>query len=552
MYEELANLLLPNVTKEVSYFEEKYKARELKEGEVVTRFAPSPTGFVHLGLLYGAMVNRIYTDTNGGVFYLRIEDTDKKREIENGIEGIVKALADYEILHDEGAVTETEEKGEYGPYKQSDRKEIYQTYVKELLRQGKAYPCFCHEEDLEALRVEQEKLKVRTGYYRSFAKCRSLTIEEIKRKIENGEKYIIRLKSNGDYDRKIKIKDGIKGELEFPENDQDVVILKSDGLPTYHFAHAVDDHLMRTTHVIRGDEWLSSLPLHVQLFTMLGFKVPKYVHIAPIMKEEDGNKRKLSKRKDPEASVSYYTEQGIPVIAVKEYLYNLANSNFEQWRRDNPQKPLTDFEFKINKMSASGALFDVVKLLDVSKNAIARMTAQEVYDLGLQWAKLYDKELADLMERHREYTISLLNIERTGKKVRKDIAKWSDLREVLEYMYDEIFFEKDFEYVYQNINDKEEIKNILDRYIKVYSEDDDKDTWFNKIKELSGELGYAKEVKEYKANPEKYKGHVGDVSMVIRVSLTSKQMTPDLYELLKNLGKERIEKRFNKAIEEQI
>ena len=547
MYKELADLLLPEVKKDVSYYEELYKPRDLKEGEVVTRFAPSPTGFVHLGSLYVTMINRIFTNTNGGVFFLRIEDTDKKREVENGIEGILEALKDYNILPDEGAINESEEKGEYGPYKQSDRKEIYQTYVKYLIEQGKAYPCFCHEEDLEKLREEQEKLKVRTGYYRSFAKCRNLSIEEIKQKIQSGEKYIIRLKSPGDYDRKIKIKDGIKGELEFPENDQDVVILKSDGLPTYHFAHAIDDHLMRTTHVIRGDEWVSSIPLHVQLFTMLGFKVPKYIHVAPIMKEEEGNKRKLSKRKDPEAAVSYYTQQGIPVQAVKEYLYNLANSNFEQWRRDNQDKDISEFEFKINKMSASGALFDHVKLLDVSKNVIARMSAEEVYQLGLEWAKKYDNELATLMDEYKDYTINLLNIERTGKKVRKDIAKWSDLRDVLEYMYDEIFFNKDFEYVYQNITDKDEIANILKQYIEIYDVNDDKDTWFNKIKELAESLGYAREVKEYKANPEQYKGHVGDVSMVIRVALTSKQMTPDLYELLKNLGKEKIQRRFEKA-----
>ncbi len=548
MYKELADLLLPEVKKDVSYYEELYKPRDLKEGEVVTRFAPSPTGFVHLGSLYVTMINRIFTNTNGGVFFLRIEDTDKKREVENGIEGILEALKDYNILPDEGAINESEEKGEYGPYKQSDRKEIYQTYVKYLIEQGKAYPCFCHEEDLEKLREEQEKLKVRTGYYRSFAKCRNLSIEEIKQKIQSGEKYIIRLKSPGDYDRKIKIKDGIKGELEFPENDQDVVILKSDGLPTYHFAHAIDDHLMRTTHVIRGDEWVSSIPLHVQLFTMLGFKVPKYIHVAPIMKEEEGNKRKLSKRKDPEAAVSYYTQQGIPVQAVKEYLYNLANSNFEQWRRDNQDKDISEFEFKINKMSASGALFDHVKLLDVSKNVIARMSAEEVYQLGLEWAKKYDNELATLMDEYKDYTINLLNIERTGKKVRKDIAKWSDLRDVLEYMYDEIFFNKDFEYVYQNITDKDEIANILKQYIEIYDVNDDKDTWFNKIKELAESLGYAREVKEYKANPEQYKGHVGDVSMVIRVALTSKQMTPDLYELLKNLGKEKIQRRFEKAL----
>ncbi len=548
MSKELADLILPNIDKDISYYEELYKPRDLKDGEVVVRFAPSPTGFIHLGSLYISCINKLFRDTKGGVFYLRIEDTDKKREVENGISEIVNSLAQYGIVFDEGMVNEIDEIGNYGPYVQSKRKEIYQAYVKHLIGEGKAYPCFCTEDDLNSLREEQEKLKVRTGYYRSFAKCRNLTVDQMIEKIKNGEKYIIRIRSMGDYNKKIQYKDGIKGEIEFPENDQDIVILKSDGLPTYHFAHVVDDHLMRTTHVIRGDEWISSVPLHIQLFTILGFKVPKYIHVAPIMKEEYGAKRKLSKRKDPEAAVSYYTQEGIPVISVKEYLYNLMNSNFEQWRKSNQDKDLSEFEFNINKMSPSGALFDHIKLLDVSKNAIARMTAQEVYDLGLQWAKIYDVELATLMEKYKDYTINLLNIERTGKKIRKDISKWSDLREVLEYMYDEIFLSKEYEYVYQTINDKNQIANILSEYIKVYDVNDDKDTWFNKIKDISEKLGYAREVKDYKENPEKFKGHVGDVSMVIRVALTTKQMTPDLYELLKFLGKERINTRIEKCI----
>ena len=545
MSKELADLLMPNVKHDVKYYQELYKPRNLKEGEVVTRFAPSPTGFVHLGTLYTALVNRIVTDTKGGRFLLRIEDTDQKRQIENGVTQIVNAFKQYGIQIDEGMISENDSIGDYAPYKQSDRKEIYEAFVKHMIEMGKAYPCFCREEDLEEIRQEQDNLKVRTGYYRSFAKCRNLSVDEIKAKIEAGEKYIIRFRSNGNYDKKIKYKDLLRGEIEFPENDQDIVILKSDGLPTYHFAHLVDDYLMQTTHVIRGDEWISSVPLHLQLFAEAGFKAPKYAHVAPIMKEEDGGKRKLSKRKDPEAAVTYYDEQGIPVQSVKEYLYNIANSSFEDWRRQNIDKPLNEFPFQFNKMSTSGALFDGAKLTDISKNVISRMSAKEVYDLGLNWAKQYDVELADLMEKYPDYTVNLLNIERTGKKVRKDISKWSDLRQTLEYMYDEVFFEKDFEYEYQTINDKEDINNILKEYIEVYDENDDKQVWFDKIKEIAGKLGYAREVKEYKQEPEKYKGHVGDVSTVIRVSLTSKQNTPDLYELLKNLGKERMIKRFN-------
>ena len=546
-YKDLADLIFPDA-KDISYYEEKYPERNLPEGAVVSRFAPSPTGFVHIGGLYQALVAKEMTKKTGGVFFLRVEDTDQKREVENGVTGIVNSLKDFDILPDEGMVTETEEKGNYGPYKQSLRKEIYQSYAKYMLEQGKAYPCFCTTEELEETRKKQESAKVRTGYYGVWAKCRNLSVEEAVEKIKNGEKYIIRFKSPGREDRKIKHHDLIKGNVDFPENDQDIVIIKADGLPTYHFAHAVDDHLMRTTLVIRSDEWLSSVPLHLQLFHELGFKAPKYAHIAPIMKNDNGNKRKLSKRKDPEAAVSYYKEEGIPVDAVKEYLLNIANSTFENWRRANPDKSLDEFDFQLNKMSVSGALFDMIKLLDIGKAVISRMTAEEVYENSLKWAQEYDKELEKILE-DKDYALKVFGIERGNKKPRKDISKWSDVMYNIEYMYDDIFFNKDMEYPYQVINDKEDINKILKLYIdKYYNENDDKQAWFDRIKELAGELGYAKEVKEYKANPDAYKAHVGDVSTVLRVALTGRTNTPDMYEIMQVLGKEVVTKRLEKAM----
>ena len=546
-YKDLADLIFPDA-KDISYYEEKYPERNLPEGAVVSRFAPSPTGFVHIGGLYQALVAKEMTKKTGGVFFLRVEDTDQKREVENGVTGIVNSLKDFDILPDEGMVTETEEKGNYGPYKQSLRKEIYQSYAKYMLEQGKAYPCFCTTEELEETRKKQESAKVRTGYYGVWAKCRNLSVEEAVEKIKNGENYIIRFKSPGREDRKIKHHDLIKGNVDFPENDQDIVIIKADGLPTYHFAHAVDDHLMRTTLVIRSDEWLSSVPLHLQLFHELGFKAPKYAHISPIMKNDNGNKRKLSKRKDPEAAVSYYKEEGIPVDAVKEYLLNIANSTFENWRRANPDKSLDEFDFQLNKMSVSGALFDMVKLLDIGKTVISRMTAEEVYENSLKWAQEYDEELEKVLE-DKDYALKVFGIERGNKKPRKDISKWSDVMYNIEYMYDDIFSNKDMEYPYQVINDKEEINKILKLYIdKYYNENDDKQAWFDRIKELAGELGYAKEVKEYKANPDAYKAHVGDVSTVLRVALTGRTNTPDMYEIMQVLGKEVVTKRLEKAM----
>ncbi|MFR2571519.1 MAG: glutamate--tRNA ligase [Clostridia bacterium] len=544
-YKDLANLIFPEA-KDINYYEEKYPERNLPEGAIVTRYAPSPTGFMHIGGLYQALIAIKVSKQTNGVCFLRVEDTDQKREIENGVKEIIKSLKDFGLEPDEGMISENEDKGNYGPYKQSQRKEIYQAYAKYLIEQGKAYPCFCTPEEGEKIRAKQEAAKVRPGYYGVWAKCRHVTVEDAIQRIQNGEKYIIRFKSPGREDKKIKHHDVIKGNVDFPENDQDIVIIKADGLPTYHFAHAVDDHLMHTTHVIRGDEWLSSVPLHLQLFHELGFKAPKYAHIAPIMKNDEGNKRKLSKRKDPEAAVSYYAKEGIPADAVKEYLLNIANSTFENWRRANKDKSIDEFTLQLNKMSVSGALFDMIKLLDVSKTVISKMTAEEVYENALKWAENYDSELTEMLQ-NKEYALKIFGIERGNKKPRKDIAKWSDVKDSIEYMYDDKFLSKNIEYPYQVINNKEDIDKILKLYLeKYYDENDDKQAWFDKIKELAGELGYAREVKEYKANPDAYKAHVGDVSTVLRVKLTGRTNTPDMYEIMQVLGKDSIQKRLSK------
>lgn len=544
MSKELADLIFPNINKTPEDYEAMYPKRNLPEGAMVTRFAPSPTGFIHIGSLFGANLDRRLADQTNGVCYLRIEDTDGKREIDDGINVIINGLKVFGIEFDEGATSETEENGDYGPYIQSKRKDIYQCYAKSLIERGLAYPCFCSAEELDAIRERQEKIKVVPGYYGEYATCRKMSEQQMIERVKNGEPYVIRLKAPGSMSRKIKFKDMIRGTIEFPENVQDIVLIKSDGLPTYHFAHAVDDHLMRTTHVIRGEEWVSSVPLHVQLFQVLGFEMPEYIHTPTIMKDDEGSKRKISKRKDPEAAASYYKDNGIPKEAVIDYLMNILNSNFENWRKQNPHAPLSEFKVDPHKISSSGALLDLVKLSDVSKNTIATFTAEKIYNEGLEWAKEFDTELAELMDKHKDFTLNILNIERTGPKVRKDISKWSDLRENLEYLYDEIFFTKPHEYEWQSITDMNDIKSIVEEYMKVYDENDDKDTWFNKMKDVAEKFGYAREVKEYKTNPESYKGHVGDISTVIRVALTGRRNTPDLYEILKNLGRERIEKRF--------
>ena len=537
---ELADLIFPDV-KDASYYEEKYPERDLPEGAQVVRVAPSPTGFIHVGGIFQGLIAKKIAEQTNGVFFVRIEDTDQKRKIENGTEEILNAYKDYDLYPDE-----TVGKGNYGPYIQSERREIYKAYAKKLLEEGNAYPCFCSAEELEKIRDNQTKAQERTGYYGKWAKCRNMPVDMAYEKIKNGDPYIIRLKSPGDPEKKIKVKDVIKGGVDMPENDQDIVIIKSDGLPTYHFAHAVDDHLMHTTLVTRSDEWLSSVPLHIQLFRILGFKVPKFAHTAPLEKAEEGSRRKLSKRKDPEAAVSYYTEVGIPKEALKEYLMNIANSNFEIWRKQNPDKDMMkDFEFHLNKMGVSGALFDMVKLLDVAKGVISKFTAQEVYDFSYAWAERFDPELKEMLD-NKEYSLKVLGIERGNVKPRKDIAKWSDVKDIIYYMYPEKFA-KNTEFEYQKIIDPEEIKTIVSEYVNNYFDiNDDKQTWFNRMKDLSEKLGYAREVKEYKAEPEKYKGHVGDISTVIRVTLTGRANTPDLYEIIQVLGEEEVKSRLSK------
>ena len=542
---DLADLIFPNITKTIEDYEKMYPKRDLPESAVVTRFAPSPTGFVHMGSLLASFIERKAAKDTNGIFYLRIEDTDQERKVENGIVGITTDLKNFGITIDEGALSETEEIGAYGPYIQSKRKEIYDAFIKYFLENGMAYPCFCSKEELDEIRNAQEKRKDRIGYYGRYAKCRKIPIEDAYDKIKNGEEFIIRLKSPGDFEKKIVVKDLVKGNISFPENDLDIVIMKKDGLPTYHFAHLVDDYLMRTTHVIRGAEWVSSLPTHVQLFNMLGVKPPKYAHISPIMKEENGVKRKLSKRKDPEAAMSYYHEKGIPTEAVQLYLMTLANTNFEQWMDANKDKTIDDFEFSFNKISKSGGLFDIEKLHNISKNYLSRIKATEFYDMLVNYSKEYDEEFYELMVKYKDFTIGLLNIEREQKKPRKDYACFSEVKELVWYMYDELFNKHEKNYEFTNITDKDEIIKLMNTYIeKYYDQKDEQQDWFEKIKDLSEEFGYAREVKEYKANPDNYKGHVGDVSTVIRVALTTKSMTPNLYDIMKLFGKERIIKRI--------
>ena len=543
-YKDLAELIFPDA-KDISYYEEKYPRRDLPEGAAVVRIGPSPTGNVHIGTIYQAVIARKMANQTNGVFFMRVEDTDQKREVENGINQIIESLTKFDLEPDEGMISETESKGAYGPYRQSMRGEIYRAYAKYLISQGKAYPGFETQEQLNEMREKQEAAKVRTGYYGVWATSRNLSVEEAAEKIKAGEPYIIRFKSPGREDRKIKHKDIIKGNVEFPENDQDIIIIKSDGLPTYHFAHAIDDHLMGTTIVSRGDEWLSSVPVHLQLFQELGFKAPRYAHTPTLLKNDNGNKRKISKRKDPEAAALYYEEEGIPSQSVKEYLLNIANSTFENWRRANPDKSIDEFDFQLNKMSVSGALFDMVKLLDVSKNVISKYSAERVYNEAIAWANEFDTELASMLSANKEYSLRVLGIERGNAKPRKDLSKWSELKYTISYMYNDKF-DKNAEFEYAKVTDKDEIKKITKLYVEKYFDiNDDKQTWFDKMKDLAEEVGFAREVKEYKANPENWPGHVGDISTVIRVTLTGRQNTPDLYEIMQVLGKDIVIERLS-------
>ena len=541
----MAELLLPNIDKTPDYYENLYPVRNLPEGARVTRIAPSPTGYLHLGTLFAALVNRITATSTNGIFYTRIEDTDKKREIEGGIEDIIEGLDRFGIAIDEGFISGTEQKGEYGPYKQSERAEIYQTYVKELIRQGLAYPCFCTAEELEAVRNIQESEKLRTGYYGKYAKHRDITVSEAKALIDEGKPFVIRLKSPGSEENKIIFEDAVKGKIEMPENDEDFVLLKSDGIPTYHFAHAVDDHLMRTTHVLRGDEWISSVPKHIQLFKLLGFKPMKYGHISPIMKLDNGAKRKISKRKDPEAAVHFFAEQGYDSECVINYLMTIAASDFEDWRRANPDTSYKDFKFNLKKMSVSGALFDEAKLTDVSKNVVCKFKSDEVYSKLTAWSLEFDKEFYDILTANPDYTKQVLAIDRDVAKPRKDIAKWNEAKDYFAYMFNGLYVSDST--LPENINSAD-AKIFLEKYKTVYNPDDDRQAWFDRIKGIATEIGFAAETKQYKADPDSFKGHAGDLSTILRIAVTGRRNTPDLCSIMQVLGKDECIKRIDITI----
>ena len=540
----LSELLFPDITKTPEDMEKLYPERQLKEGARVTRLAPSPTGFLHFGNLFTGMVAYKTAKVSDGIFFVRVEDTDQKRKVEGAIEVMLKGLEAFDVKADEGVIGENLEKGDYGPYYQSARKEIYHVFAKKLVCDGLAYPCFCSAEELDEIRASQENDPVK-GYWGKYAKCRDLSFDEIKAKIESGLTWTLRLRSPGDMEKKCCFDDMIKGKIEMPENVQDVVLLKSDGIPTYHFAHAVDDHLMRTTHVIRGDEWMSSCPIHLQLFKCLGFKVPKFAHVSPIMKEENGGKRKLSKRKDPEAAVTFYVENGYPKESVNEYIMTLMNSNFEDWRKANKDADINTFPFNLKKMSVSGALFDMVKLNDVSKNVISLMSAKKVYDLTAAWAKTYDGDFYKLLTRDESFSVSMLNIDRDTPKPRKDIACFSQIKDYVSYFFPELY-SRDFT-LSENITN-ETAAEILEAYLKVYNQNDTKDEWFARMKDLCEPLGFTPNVKEFKKNPESFKGHVGDVSTVIRVAVTGRRNTPDLYAIMSLLGENTVKERLNEAL----
>ena len=550
MNTKIAELLFPNVKITPDELLKKYPNRNLNENSNVTRFAPSPTGYVHIGGVYQCMINSYFAHQSDGVFYLRCEDTDKKREVEGASDLIYPTLVKLGIEIDEGYVSRDKDLGEYGPYLQSRRTEYYQAFAKYLVANGLAYPCFCDEEDEESAdyRSEQKRLGVPTGYYGRWAKCRNLSYEQIEEYVKQGKPFKIRIKADGDGEKRIVFHDELRGDVSFPENFVDYVILKSDGTALYHLAHLVDDTLMHTSMVIRDESWLSSAPLHLQLFRYMGYKPPKYLHTAQVMTidKNTGATRKISKRYDNWADSRWFLDNGYPVMAVQEYLLNLINSNFELWRKANPKASIKEFKLSVDKMSKSGGIFDIDKLNNISKDVISKMTKQELFKLSYEYAKQYDKNLLRLIEKDNNYYINILNIEREKEKPRKDYTTFKDIYPQIRYMYKDEFNPEKQDYEFMKITDKQEILKIVELYLdKYYNVSDDKQTWFNKIKEMCSSLGYASDMKEYKANPENFKGSVADVSTVIRVVFTTKSCTPDLYEILSLLGKENLIDRLN-------
>ena len=543
-YQALADLLFPDVTETPEEVEARFPKRQVREGAVITRMAPSPTGFVHLGNLVQGLTSERMAHQSGGVLFLRVEDTDAKREVPGAVEVLINTLKHYGIAFDEGATIDGDS-GDYGPYRQRQRAALYHVYAKKLVQQGMAYPCFCTEEELSQMREKQEANKETTGYYGQYAIWRDRPLEDVKAQLAAGTPWVLRFRSTGDVSRQFKFNDLVKGELTVTENNIDQVLLKSDGIPTYHFAHAVDDHLMQTTHVVRGDEWLPSLPFHIQLFQALGFKLPKYVHIGPLMKMDGTSKRKLSKRKDPELALTYYKAEGFPVEAVYEYIMTLLNSNYEDWRRANPNAPATDFKFSPKKLNPAGNLFDYAKLCDVSKNEIAKMDAEKVYALLLEWAQEFDPDFGEKLSADSDFAKRILAIGRGGKKPRKDLATWKEAKPYMGFFYD-AYLEAP---VFDEKFDKATIVLALEKFLDRYDVSDDSTVWFNKVKEITCELGFTTDMKAYKANPEAFPGTVADVSTFLRLAVTGKTNSPDLYTVMQILGYDAVVARVRSAID---
>ena len=543
-YIALAELLFPNVTMTPDELEARFPARELPEGAVVSRMAPSPTGFVHLGNLVQGTISERMSHQSNGVLFLRVEDTDAKREVPGAVEVLIDTLKHYGIQFDEGA-THDGDNGIYGPYRQRQRASIYHVYAKKLVSEGQAYPCFCTEEELTAMREKQEAQKVNFGYYGEFAMWRDRSIEDIQAQLDAGNPWVLRFRSTGSIANQFKFDDLVKGKLTITENDIDHVLLKSDGIPTYHFAHAVDDHLMRTTHVVRGDEWMATLPFHIQLFKALGFKLPKYVHIGPLMKMDGTSKRKLSKRKDPELALTYYKAEGFPIAAVREYIMTILNSNFEDWRRANPDSDLDEFKFSPKKLNPAGSLFDYAKLTDVSKNVISKMSAETVYSLLTEWAKEFDADFGDKLAADAEFATKILAIGRGGKKPRKDLAVWKDAKDYMGFFYDE-YLEKP---VFNEKFTAETVKTALTKFLEKFDIADDSGVWFEKVKQITDEMGFTTDMKAYKADPDAFPGTVADISTFVRQAVTGKTNSPDLYTVMQILGYDRTVARIKAVID---
>ena len=542
-HQALAELLFPDVTGTPEELEQRFPARNLPEGAVVTRMAPSPTGFVHLGNLVQGMISERMAHRSGGVLFLRVEDTDAKREVPGAVEVLISSLKHYNIHFDEGATIDGDN-GNYGPYRQRQRADIYHVYAKKLVSEGKAYPCFCTEEELTAMREKQEANKETTGYYGPYALWRDRPMEDIQAELAAGHPWVLRFRSTGSIENQFKFDDLVKGKLTITENNVDHVLLKSDGIPTYHFAHAVDDHLMRTTHVVRGDEWLSTLPFHIQLFQALGFQLPKYVHIGPLMKMDGNSKRKLSKRKDPELALTYYKAEGFSTQAMREYLMTVLNSNFEDWRRANPQADIDTFPFSPKKLNPAGSLFDYAKLIDVSKNVISRMDADTVYTQLAEWAQEFQPDFGQKLTENPDYAKAILAIGRGGKKPRKDLATWKDAKDYMGFFYDEYLQAPDFGDQFSQAT----VADVLNRFLKEFDMADDATVWFDKVKAITEAIGFTTDMKAYKQDPQAFPGTVADVSTFLRLAVTGKTNSPDLYTVMQLLGYERTVERIRKAL----